>query len=102
MPDSTSDLGVEGTAGPQVRMTGDLDTSAADELASRLQSVPVGPHALTVDLRSVTYVDSAAVAVLYRHVRRGLRILVRDGTAVAMVLRICGLTAVCDVRFLPA
>ena len=99
---TTGSVDPEGTAGPEVRLTGDLDISAADELASKLQSVPVGPQPLTVDLRAVTYVDSAAVSVLYRHVRRGLRILVREGTAVATVMRVCGLAAVCDVRFLPA
>ena len=49
-----------------VEVTGELDLTNADDLEKRLQRIVVDAPGLVVDLNKVTFVDSAALHVLFR------------------------------------
>jgi anti-anti-sigma factor len=79
---------------------GEIDPGNAHLLAAALQAIPESDPAV-VDLTGVTFLGSAAVAILYEHTPRGLQVMVRAGTAVARVMDICGLPQVAHVQLLP-
>jgi anti-anti-sigma factor len=88
-----------GPAG-EVIPVGQVDFDNARLLHCALANAPRDP-ALVVDLREVGYLDSAAVSVLFAHAHKPMRVLTRSGSAVARVLRICGLSRVAQVENLP-
>lgn len=55
---------VEGFA--LVEVAGELDLTNADDLEKRLQRIVVDAPGLVIDLNKVTFVDSAALHVLFR------------------------------------
>ena len=55
---------VEGFA--LVEVAGELDLTNADDLEKRLQRIVIDAPGLVVDLNKVTFVDSAALHVLFR------------------------------------
>ena len=85
-----------GPAG-EVVPVGQVDIGNARLLHSALATAESDPI-LQVDLRRVTYLDSAAVTVLYAHAHKPMRILARPDSAVAKVLQICGFSRVAQVE----
>jgi anti-anti-sigma factor len=82
-------------------VTGEVDLSAAPQLREALGQLPLpvaGEQVL--DLRRVTYLDSAGTAIIWQHPHR-LRLLVTEDSAVATVARISGLTDFATVEFRP-
>jgi anti-anti-sigma factor len=49
-----------------VELTGEIDLTNADELQTRLEALAIDASGLVVDLNRVTFVDSAALHVLFR------------------------------------
>jgi anti-sigma B factor antagonist len=82
---------------------GEIDSSSAPTLRSRLDAVlDDGVQALTIDLRQVTFLDSAGLCVLAaahrRAVREGRRLSVlATSRAVVRPMQITGLYALLDV-----
>lgn len=77
---------------------GEIDTVTAEQLGEELEKATRG-SSLLVDLRAVTYLSSAGVAVLYDAASRNMRLRVTENTAVAAVMRICGLIHLAQVEF---
>jgi anti-anti-sigma factor len=50
---------------PRVTISGDIDAACKEELRTALMTAGRDQHALTVDLRSVTHIDSSAVQALF-------------------------------------
>jgi anti-anti-sigma factor len=88
-----------GPAG-EVVPAGQVDIGNARLLHSALANAESDPM-LQVDLRWVTYLDSAAVSVLFAHAHKPMRIVARSDSAVANVLQICGLSRVAQVELVP-
>jgi anti-anti-sigma factor len=84
-----------------VVVTGEIDMANADELRRALEETVGAAPSLIIDLCEVTYLDSAGVSVLFDQAHKDLRIRVAADSAVATVIRICGLTHVADVQFVP-
>lgn len=84
-----------------VVVAGEIDMANADELRRALEETVGAASSLTIDLCGVTYLDSAGVSVLFDQAHKDLRIRVAADSAVATVIRICGLTHVADVAFVP-
>jgi anti-anti-sigma regulatory factor len=61
------------------------------------KSVAAGGR-LVVDLRDVQLLQSPGVAALFDAAEHGLRLRVRSASAVASVIRICGLDRVAEVE----
>jgi anti-anti-sigma factor len=84
-----------------VVVAGEIDMANADELRRALEETVGAASSLIIDLCEVTYLDSAGVSVLFDQAHKDLRIRVAADSAVATVIRICGLTHVADVQFVP-
>jgi anti-sigma B factor antagonist len=82
---------------------GSLDLASSSELRSVLfETVDAGAEALVVDLRQVTFVDSAGFSALLAAskrltARQGHLVLVTTDESVVRMLRIMGLTEVMPV-----
>ena len=85
----------------EVIFAGEIDLATSRILRRALETAPVAEEALVVDLCDVLYLHSAGVAVLYDHAERGMRVRVRPNTAVASVIRICGLSHIVTVELVP-
>jgi anti-anti-sigma factor len=86
-------------------VTGEVDMSNAEAIGGRLAgSVPNTARALVLDLRGVTYLDSAGVRIVFsldeRLSRRGQRLVlvVAEGANVERVLDLTGVAAVMPVE----
>jgi anti-anti-sigma factor len=88
------------TQGPIVyaEVHGDIDMSNAADLRQELSRMtPNDALGLIVDLRDVTYLDSAGIRLLYhlredlRVGRQKLRLVIADGSAVTHTLMLAGL-----------
>jgi anti-anti-sigma factor len=92
-----------GDAG-MVIATGEIDMGTCRILDEALEAAGrQGHEAVVLDLLDVQYLHSRAVAVLFDHATRGhLRLRVQAGSALASVVRICGLPHVAEVNFVPA
>jgi anti-sigma B factor antagonist len=86
----------------EVVLAGEIDLYNAAQLRSAIRGTDQDRQAVTVDLSGVTYLDSAGLAVLFEQAHRQLRVLACAGSAVATLLRICGLSHVAEVALLPA
>lgn len=53
-----------------VQLTGEIDLTNASELEARLEDVLAANQGLVLDLNMVTFIDSAALHVLFRFARR--------------------------------
>jgi anti-sigma B factor antagonist len=79
---------------------GALDVNSSSQLRSALvETVEAGTDALVVDLREVTFVDSAGFSALMTaakrlHARHGHLVLISTDESVVRMLRIMGLTDV--------
>jgi anti-anti-sigma factor len=86
----------------EIVLAGEIDLATARTLRSALDEAAKDGSTLVVDLCEVLYLHSAGVAVLYDHAQGDLRLRVRPNTAVSAVIRICGLTHIAAVEFVPA
>jgi anti-anti-sigma factor len=84
----------------EVVFAGEIDLSTAPLMHAALTAVDAAPL-IEIDLRRVTYLDSAAVTVLFAHAHRPMHILAGADTAVADVLRTCALSQVARVQLMP-
>jgi|HubBroStandDraft_5_1064220.scaffolds.fasta_scaffold293978_2 anti-sigma B factor antagonist len=84
-------------------LTGEIDQTTARMLREHLNTTVPERSAVTIDLCSVLYLQSAGVAVLFDQAdRNDLCVRVRPGTAVASVIRMCGMDHVATVELVPA
>jgi anti-anti-sigma factor len=82
-------------------LKGEIDLSTAPQLRAALESSHPDGAARVVDLREVTYLDSAGLSVLYDHAAR-LHLLVAPTSVVATVVDISGLGEAASVELRPA
>lgn len=82
-----------------VTVTGEIDMATAPELREAMVAVAEGRAGLVVDLSTATFLDSAGVAVLFDHVGGGLELIVAEGSPIAVVLEVTGLTQAATVRY---
>lgn len=88
-------------------LAGRVTHAGAFDLGERLASLASRrPRRLVLDLREVTFLDAAAIAILRRHERRvassGGRLVVRAEGAVASTLRRIGAGGLLEPRPVPA
>jgi anti-anti-sigma factor len=85
-----------------VEATGELDLTNAADFEQRLDDVSAGGTALVLDLNYVSFIDSAALHVLFRAVGRlgqgHFGIVVDPTAAIARTLEIVGLGDVALIR----
>jgi len=89
----------DGNGGVDLTVVGELDLSTVDRFATALQSATdeVGPDgSLTLDLRGVEYLDSAAINALFAHAGQIKLVLVHP--LLVRGLTISGLDRVVEVR----
>jgi anti-sigma B factor antagonist len=79
-----------------VSVSGELDVSNAETLESAIDAVcEGGPQELVFDMRELSFMDSAGIAVLLGGARRVPSVSLRDPTpAVRRVVEVTGLTTV--------
>lgn len=79
--------------GPLVTVTGEVDLATAPQLVQALAeaSASTGGGPLKVDLTEVAYLDSAAMAALYRFTPQGLELVLVEGSVIERALDIGGL-----------
>jgi anti-anti-sigma factor len=83
---------------PTVVVSGDIDLANVAEFEEAMAGALDGAPALTVDLTSVTYCDSAAVRALFAlAATTELTMLVRQTGHIKTLLGICGLDRVATV-----
>lgn len=102
---TTFNLNVQSEGGHTVAaVKGEVDISNATELALRLEGAArqAGEAGLTVDLSDVRYMDSSGLRSLLavHNAHPDTRLVVRDGSLVARVINISGLSDVFEVRAL--
>jgi anti-anti-sigma factor len=85
-----------------VALTGELDLTNAGELELGLDEIADGGKRLAVDLNGVSFLDSAALHVLFKLARRcgrdRLVFVVDPGAHIATTLEIVGLANVATTR----
>lgn len=86
----------------RVDLSGELDLTNARELELRLDEAAPADVALVLDLTRVSFIDSAALHVLFKLARRRgperLAIVIEPTSWVARTLAIAGLESVATVR----
>jgi anti-anti-sigma factor len=91
----------EGDGVVHVELTGELDLTNARELELRLDEAASADTRLTVDLNGVSFLDSAALHVLFKLVRRrglqGVAFVVDPEAHIASTLAVVGLPQVATV-----
>jgi anti-anti-sigma factor len=85
----------------EIRVAGPVDLSTSRALRSALEQAAAHGGEILVDLREVQLLQSPGVAALFDAAENGLRLRVRSGSAVASVIRICGLDRVAVVEQQP-
>lgn len=88
----------DGTA--VLSVAGDIDMHTAATFAEAIRAAGQDRTRLLLDLTRVTYLDSAAIAVLFAHATgpTELEIVVADNAVVDQLVRITGLDQVATVR----
>jgi anti-anti-sigma factor len=82
-----------------VQVTGEIDLANAEEFSSALGAALRDGSRLTVDLSATTYLDSAAIKVLFEWTHRAALTLIVPGDGiVAPVISLAGLDTVATVR----
>jgi anti-sigma B factor antagonist len=84
---------------PVVTVDGEIDLATAGQFDQALRAAAGSGPRIAVDLTGVTYLDSAAIRVLFEHAARMQLILLlpADGI-VAPLVTLCGLDRVVTVR----
>jgi len=95
-------LRIERTLSREIVLFGEIDLSNVAELRAALESEAAQARSMVIDLCAVTYLDSAGVSALFDQAYRDVRVRVRADSAVATVIKICGLIHVTQVEFVPA
>jgi anti-anti-sigma factor len=85
----------------EILVAGPVDLSTSRALRTALEQAAAGGGEVLVDLRAVQLLQSPGVAALFDAAEHGLRLRVRSGSAVASVIRICGLDRVAVVELQP-
>jgi anti-anti-sigma factor len=100
-PGHTRPIGI--TFGPdgEILVAGAVDLSTSRALRAALDKAAARGGEVLVDLRDVQLLQSPGVAALFDAAEHGLRLRVRTASAVASVIRICGLDRVAAVELLP-
>jgi anti-anti-sigma factor len=87
------------------RLTGEIDASNAGWIAGRLRAeLSNRSEALVVDLTAVTYIDSAGIALIFeladelRTHRQQLQLVIREGSPIARMASLTGLSASVPTR----
>jgi anti-anti-sigma factor len=93
----------EGDSGEvHVSLTGELDLTNAGDLELGLDQIADGGTRLVVDLNAVSFLDSAALHVLFKLARRcgrdRLAFVVDPGAHIATTIEIVGLAQVATTR----
>ena len=84
---------------PSVQVTGEIDLANAEEFSRTLGAALRDGSRLTVDLSATTYLDSAAIKVLFEWTHRAALTLVVPGDGiVAPVISLAGLDTAATVR----
>ena len=97
----TRPIGItQGTDG-EILVAGPVDLSTSRALRAALDRAAAQGGEVVVDLREVQLLQSPGVAALFDAAEHGLRLRVRTASAVASVIRICGLDRVADVELSP-
>lgn len=87
----------------ELLVVGEIDRATSKILHKALESATAEGTTVIVDLCEVLYVHSAGIAVLYDHATRSsLQLRLRPNSAVARVVRICGLSHVAAIELVPA
>lgn len=85
-----------------VETVGELDLTNAADFEQRLEEAATGGTTLVIDLTHVSFIDSAALHVLFRTVgrlgRANFGIVLDQGAAIARTLEIVGLGDVVEIR----
>jgi anti-anti-sigma factor len=85
-----------------VDLSGELDLTNARELEERLEDLSAGRQGLVLELNKVSFIDSAALHVLFRTARRMRRerfgVVLEPTAAIARTLTIVGLPDVVTLR----
>jgi anti-sigma B factor antagonist len=84
---------------PVVTVDGEIDLATAGQFDQALRDAAGDGAQIAVDLTGVTYLDSAAIRVLFEHAARAQLVLVlpADGI-IAPLVTLCGLDLVVTVR----
>ncbi|HEX3827522.1 MAG TPA: STAS domain-containing protein [Sporichthyaceae bacterium] len=82
----------------EILVVGPVDLSTSRALRTALEEAAAQGGEVLVDLREVQLLQSPGVAALFDAAEYGLRLRVRSGSAVASVIRICGLDRVAAVE----
>lgn len=89
----------DSAVGASVEVTGEIDLANAEEFSRTLAAALRDGSRLTVDLSATTYLDSAAVKVLFEWTHRAALTLIVPGDGiVAPVISLAGLDTVATVR----
>ncbi len=90
---------VDPDAAALVQVTGEIDLANADEFSAALTDALNDAGRLIVDLSPTTYLDSAAIKVLFEMAHRAaLTLIVPSDGIVAPVIALAGLATVTTVR----
>ncbi|HZG89794.1 MAG TPA: STAS domain-containing protein [Pseudonocardia sp.] len=79
---------------PVLAVGGEIDMANAGEFRAALAGLTARHDRVEVDLTAVRYLDSAAINVIYDHLRRVSRVLVAEDSVIFRALAIAGLSEV--------
>ena len=83
-------------------VSGELDLTNAHELEERLEDVRAGKRGIVLELNKVSFIDSAALHILFRAARRMTRerfgVVLEPTAPIARTLTIVGLPDVVTLR----
>lgn len=98
VPGITRPAGISSGPNGEIVVVGPVDLSTSRALRAAMERSVAAGGRLVVDLRDVQLLQSPGVAALFDAAEHGLRLRVRSASAVASVIRICGLDRVAEVE----
>lgn len=92
----TGELKISSTTTPdgnaRLTVTGEIDLASAPLLRHALEQAASTHSAIDIDLRGVTYFDSAGVDALFRYApRHRIKLTIGDNQTLAAVVKVSGL-----------
>ena len=80
-------------------VTGEIDLATAPDFRRALDAAARTHPAIEIDLRGVTYLDSAGVDALFAYAtRHRIRLTIGDNRTLATVIRVSGLAQVLTIQ----
>ncbi len=76
---------------PVLAVGGEIDMANAGQFRAALADLTARHDRVEIDLTAVRYLDSAAINVIYDHLRRVSRVLVAPDSVISRALGIAGL-----------